>query len=323
MLTEHDPISLRSIDNVTCFLCGSNEEIGKEHVFPKWLQHRHNLWNRKLVLQNNTMIDYKHLVIPCCRSCNNEHLARLEDRVKTAVEEGYDSCMNLTPLEIMQWVGKMYFGILKKELTLVSDRANDSNESILDVSLIDNYRVLHLMLQSIRTAVSMQSAENRIFSVHVANLLSDEIEAEFDFRDSTNLLVAGIRLGSVGFIVAFHDAGLTHDTYGQYLTDVGGRKLHPSQFKELYAKVLYQNSLLNRSPKFLSSVPLNPEGPISLTMLPLAWLSQLPVIGDWNQEDYAHTLAFLLGYGEDVLEDPSFFSKPSLVRTWMTDQRGR
>ena len=51
-------------DNTQCFLCGEeldNGEDTKEHVIPKWLLHKFDLWDKTLVLLNRTRISYRYL----------------------------------------------------------------------------------------------------------------------------------------------------------------------------------------------------------------------------------------------------------------------
>ena len=50
-----------------------------------------------------------------------------------------------------------------------------------------------------------------------------------------------MRMGEVGLIVSFEDGGLIRESYAKYVRDVAGRKLHPIQFTELYAKTLHKS----------------------------------------------------------------------------------
>lgn len=73
------------LDDHTCFLCGvslSADNRTDEDVFPQWLLHKFDLWNKRLTLLNGTTIPYRQIRIPCCGSCNNNHLSKLENRIK-------------------------------------------------------------------------------------------------------------------------------------------------------------------------------------------------------------------------------------------------
>ena len=64
-----------------CFICG-NPATTVEHLFPKWLQRKFNLWDQKITIPNSTTVTYKKLIVPACNRCNNEIYGSLEDRIK-------------------------------------------------------------------------------------------------------------------------------------------------------------------------------------------------------------------------------------------------
>jgi hypothetical protein len=98
----------------TCFICGSPAET-EEHIIPKWLQGRYNLWNQKISLPNRTTIQYKQLKIPCCNVCNNNLLSQLELKVQSG---------DATDEELWKWGAKIHFGLLRKDDFLEWDRKN-------------------------------------------------------------------------------------------------------------------------------------------------------------------------------------------------------
>ena len=109
----------------SCFVCAdslSETNRTSEHVVPKWLQERFDLWKEELVLVNQTGIQYEQLKVPCCFVCNNQRLSPLERRVAAATEAGYDAVMQLPRLDLFRWMAKIYLGILCKELALLADR---------------------------------------------------------------------------------------------------------------------------------------------------------------------------------------------------------
>lgn len=306
-----------------CFLCSSAGNIGDEHVFPKWLQRKHNLWDQKLILTNNSKISYRDLTIPCCTICNTTHLSRLEARISEAVNDGYEACTQLEPILIYQWMAKIYYGIIRKEATLLFDRSNPFGPNIMSEDWLNNLHTLYLFIQSIRRPLIFEPKYP--FSVFVVNLHGLGEERNFDFRDSILHLTSSFRSDGIGFIVSFEDAAINQYSYGRYLKDVNGRKLHPVQFDELYARVTYQTSLLNRTPKFITSIPDNDLLPISVYMSPLKGLSNKPILDEWNIEEFAGYYAKVLEtwFGPNLLEDPSFFKAPDMVSTWMTKSDGK
>ena len=90
-ISKYDhPFENFSLDDDRCFLCGINmgENVTREDVFPRWLQRKHNLWNKQLILANGTQIRYSQLKIPCCPKCNNEYLSKLHNQDNQLTERG-------------------------------------------------------------------------------------------------------------------------------------------------------------------------------------------------------------------------------------------
>jgi len=150
MDTQTNIFERLSLTNEKCFLCGSGESITQEHVFPKWLQHRDGLFDRELTLLNGAQIKYRQLTIPCCRDCNGIYLGKIEKQISQAVTSGFHGCTGLPDLVVYQWAGKIFFGILRKELTLLADRKDTAAGPIVSEKLVESFSSLHLFLQSIR-----------------------------------------------------------------------------------------------------------------------------------------------------------------------------
>ena len=306
----------------SCFLCGTQLQPDgrtKEHVFPRWLQRRHDLWDQELTLLNGTTIRYSQLTIPCCESCNTNHLSALENRIRTAVETGYEEAAKLPALVVYQWIGKLFYGILRKELTLLINRRDAHDGTIVPADLLAGFSTLHLFLQSIRQPFSFPDDEP--FSVLVVNLHNTDGNGFF-FRDSLHLMVCSLRTKDVGFVVTLQDAGIISESYARYVYDVAGRKLMPIQFDELYAKCVYQMGLFTRIPKFMTAANNDPNVPTTVHMLPIGGLSSKPIVEEWVQADYVQILAALMQQSYPNVDIDQLFAPPDRVMTWMSDENG-
>jgi hypothetical protein len=82
-------LSERIYSGKRCFYCGKllRGSRTREHVFPLWLQKRFALADQHLTLLNGTQIPYRHLTVPCCPTCNNVHLSKLEKRSRRCSSE--------------------------------------------------------------------------------------------------------------------------------------------------------------------------------------------------------------------------------------------
>lgn len=307
------PFERMSFDEGHCFLCGEAMLKGgtQEHVIPKWLLRRFDLWDRSLNLLNGSDIPYRQLTVPCCNRCNTQGLANLEGQIQRAVDSGYEAVKGLDSLALFQWCGKIFFGIIFREMSLLADRANPSAGSITTPELLKGYSNLHGFLQSIYREAEFIG--RRPFSVLVANLHRYEPEP-FDFVDNLPLMVVGFRLGKIGIIVSLQDSGIAEETYGRYLDEVGGRKLHAIQYDEVLAKVIYDRSRLRGVPTYLFAVQEGSTRPFQVSVV-----SAPPAADPYDTEELAHFLAFYWrswGYTFDsIFQD-------GLVRSSMSNERG-
>ena len=101
-------------DYHTCFICG-RPATTVEHVIPKWLQNRYNLWDQHLQIPNETSIPYRQVVVPACIKCNTEVYGKLEKKVENHSADDSD---------IWKWANKIHYGLSHKDKILEWDRQN-------------------------------------------------------------------------------------------------------------------------------------------------------------------------------------------------------
>lgn len=316
-MAEHSFIEQSTSDDV-CFLCGaSGPDVTMEHVFPKWLQRRFNLWTQRIGLLNDSLIKYRQLTIPACARCNNVDLSRLESAVAKAVDEGYAAALSLDPYLWYLWAGKLFYGILRKELSLICNRAKPDEGSIVSESLVKSFSNLHLFLQGIRRQHEFTSEPP--YSVLVCNLHDLASPRNYGFRDNLVHMTVSVRMGEIGLLVSLEDGGLTTDSYGRFVGQVAGRKLHPIQFDELTAKVAYQVALLEGAVTYFSTKVLGTTEPVKTIVYRGGY------VHEWSYEEYSHVLrAHVAGWlSEKVANDTQWFVPPNLVSTWMTGPDGQ
>ncbi|HDR7388333.1 TPA: hypothetical protein QCX13_001555 [Bacillus toyonensis] len=252
----YEPFQNMKFDDKHCFLCGVelNDINGtQEHVIPKWLQKKYNLWHQTLTLQNNTKIQYRQLTIPCCKICNNVHLSVIEDKVKNAVNVGYDEFIKLDEKTIFQWIGKIYYGILFKELNIMDFTTKPIENKIMTKKRLEDYKMLHECLQSIHLPINFHGfLPWSIFVVKLHPRVNNE--HNFHFIDSI-FLSASMQLGDIGIITNLGDNGSIKKRMEEKIKQYHGIPLHEAQFIELVSEMIYHSFLLEKTPArfFISS----------------------------------------------------------------------
>ena len=306
-------IEERSFTASYCFLCGvelNSENKTIEHVIPKWIQNRFNLWDQKITLINGTTFPYRNLTIPCCFECNNKYLKPFETIVLKAFEKGFDVFSSLDREVLFLWLGKIYYGIMYKELFLSNDRKNPNSQNINTPEYLDSFFTHFLFLQGIRSKHKF----NGFFPASIYFFKTqkiDDIEKEWDFIDSHFTLFIAIRMGEIGLISVLQDGQATQQME-EHLERHKEIELHPLQFRELTAKILYKAMLMNRTPKYMNS---QVEDVVETFQMPLQGLSSKPIFDDWDNDVYARILSELTGVPLEQTQP-----EQGKVWTWLHDE---
>lgn len=311
----YQKLEAHKFDETCCFLCGedlNDKSKTQEHVIPKWIQRKFNLWDKTINLLNNTDFRYRNLTIPCCLECNNKYLKPIEDIVINAIDNGVDSVRQLDKDLLFYWLGKIYFGLMYKELFLSFNQESPDSEKILTPEYIKDYKAHHLFLQGVR---GLHRFNNFVpYSIYIVETQTpNSIEQQWDYYDSHNSMVIACRVGKVGFVCVLQDGGASQ-YLEEHLNEYFAVPLHPLQFRELVAKIIYKSMLLNRTPKFLSYEKC---GKIETMMMPLGGLSGKPLYDDWDNDFYGRILSEITNVPVE-LTNP----EPGKVRTWMINDKG-
>jgi hypothetical protein len=316
-MTVFNPFEAMNLDSDHCFLCG--QEMGSEktdeHVFPRWLLRRHDLYSQRLNLLNDTQIPYRQLKVPCCPDCNNAWLSSLETAIQFAVEAGADTVRTI-PGPVFQWMLKIFYGLLYRETSLAIDRADPDKGVIVRPEVIEIYRMVHLFLQSVK--LRFEFAGGRPFSLLVVPLHSYGDNRDFDYMDSPAAGVAALRTRDVGIIMVLEDCGAQQPGFTDLEVMTEGHRLTDVQFYQLFAMIRYRASLMQRVPKY-TSLHIEGSNEVLVTCHPL----KEPIYREWQQREYAEHLAQVLtrSFSRITLED--IFKAPDRVREFTFTEEGK
>ena len=312
-----DAIGTQHVGQTLCFLCGkrlTHSNRSDEHVFPKWLQTRYNLWDQKLVLLNGTDISYKDLKIPCCWTCNTKYLSRIETAVNNASLKGPEALRSLSHRTLFIWLAKIMYGILYKEGLLRRNRAVKRSGRIVPRATLESIKMHHYFLQSVRLPMRfVDFFPASIFIFHLQK--SNNLEEQFDFKDLPEHLGIAIQFGSLGIIAILQDGGSQEKCFSSFFRRYYRFPLHPVQFIELISMIFYRATLFNRTPKYMV---LESVRTLNVMQLPLQGFSLKPIYNDWEQNVYAKYLSF---YTKQPIS--TLFSPPDKVMSWLNCPNGK
>lgn len=294
----------QALDWSRCFLCGvelDNENRTDEHVFPRWMLRRFNLFNEQLNLFNGTGIRYSALTIPCCSECNNVWLSQIEDQVAEASADGRDAVERLNPQLLAIWMTKIFYGLLFRDLALVSDQRNPDSDPLMTPEVLKEFAELHQILQVTRGEVVIPSGRSPA-SIFVFDTLDSEIlQARFDYIDLTVPPFLSIRLGEIGIAACLLDWGGAQSVKHAHLEPAAQISLHPTQFREVSAYLASVHARLNRTPKYL--IGASDDGPDQMMVMPMMGMSSKPPFDDFDPEFYAHFWAKISGFEVEQIWD--------------------
>jgi hypothetical protein len=183
-----------------CFICGKPATT-VEHVIPKWLQRKFNLWDQKITISNLTEITYKQLIVPACKKCNNEVYGTLEDKINNNTADEKD---------VWRWANKIHFGLNLKDRFLDYDRKNPGKK-VSDVYESTDY------LEESRHFLHCVSGDYKCTPDPFGSVFKFEFKEEHDFNlihinNSNGIYIC---IGKIAYVVFVTD--------GQFLkTDVTG-----------------------------------------------------------------------------------------------------
>lgn len=281
-----------------CFLCGcplTHLNKSDEHVFPRWLLDRYELRKTRIELLNGSTITYDRMLIPCCRECNNEHLSRIEEKVSTAFSRGLPEVQQIPKDTLFAWIGKIYYGVIFRELTLRSDLRDPNSAAIISPEFLRLYHSHHLLLQHARGVVNWGEGHSPASFLFYRCQDSSNPKLNFDYFDVLNLPFIALRIGKAGIVCCLQDWGrLENYQEDPVLLRAQAAELHPQQFREVAARGAYAVSRIG------PVVPHTPiYGPTSVTVMD-------PLMADFfDNSAYAeHDPAFYAGLLAQALRQP-------------------
>ena len=313
---QYNPFEKMTFTYDKCFLCGeilTDENSTEEHIYPKWLQNKFDLWDKQLILLNGTGINYRNLKIPCCKRCNNKMSEAIEKPIQIAVTGGYDSFKNIDKNIVFLWLNKLSYGMLFKELSLDVNRRDITKGKIYSQEWLEEHKMQYMFLQSI---ISESEYNGQPFSLLLFKIKVLEDENYWAFDDPFNKTFF-IRMNDIGIIAHLMDNKYNEDFFLQFdhLKHLLHKELHPIQFAELCAKFYYKSSLFYRNPSYI--MVMNEEGrPENIFSQGMSGYGY----DDWSQKEYAKVLTyFLQPYG---IEFDKIYSEDEKVMSWLYNEDG-
>ncbi|WP_240337113.1 hypothetical protein [Rufibacter psychrotolerans] len=305
-LAIFDPFDGMRFGNHICFSCGTTIPADQQTtIFPAWLMEKYGLTHELLRLLDQSVVTYQDLKVPCCTTCQTQHLAPLEEKVQAAVAQGVPGLRALDQKLLFQWLGKMFYGtliteLIKEQNPLVRPEYAVSEQPRMLLKFQSFFRVL----QSIR--VPMEFADFLPCSLFILDVDASAEPNRFEFRDELSTMMFSLRLDNALLVCCLLDNGMIKDVMRPAWEVIEPRQLQPIQAAEFSARVFYAAYLLNVIPDYLVR-PVKPQDDHLVLDTLIDDVTNV-IFNPWQHSSYARLLATVWAkWGitqEDILRDP-------------------
>ena len=240
-----------------CFICGvgpQERQFNNEHVLPEWLLRRYDLFERTIILPNESEIRYDRYTVPCCTECNALMGEVVEQPISEVVQAGIDGIndfiSNGSGLKMFVWMGLIYLKTHLKDRTLRYHR--DARKG--DAKIADEYEweYLHHIHSVVRCFYTGCVVEPEVIGSFLSIPVNPQVASEkFDYGDLYLAQTMLLRLGDLALLAVLNDSGGAMSYFWQKLQRITG-PVSELQLREIMIELAYLNLHLKERPTFLT-----------------------------------------------------------------------
>jgi hypothetical protein len=302
----------------TCFLCGVNNdgnvEFNDEHVIPKWLLRKHNLFNKEIILPNGAKRKYgSDYVVGCCKKCNEYLGLNIEQRVKAIIDGGFDSvsrALESNDREIVfLWLCLLFFKTHLIDSRFRYDLDTRKPEKISDLYDVEEFHHIHCIIRSHKMGI-------RIDPQCVGSLFSlKTIDNGYDYKDLYINHSVMIRSFDVTLFLVINDVGISKSLFRNHLDKISG-PISSIQALEIFAHISFINDKLKERPLFFT-VCSEWCDPIITVELP----EEINLI-DFEKEEFGGMFHDILGEYRELFQGSEIAELKEGRRTLLFNEEG-
>lgn len=236
-----------------CFVCGAGESeksFNDEHIIPRWVLKRFDLFNKNITLPNRVPFRYGKYVIRCCSDCNTFLGANIENIISVGLAGDYKSSLgffNDNRELVFVWMCLLVTKTHLKDSFFRYDLRKPGK--IGEIYNWESLHHIHCIARSAYTGCSIKPSV--IGTMILLPCYGHEGLESFDYMDRFDAGVVLVRLGSFFIITVLNDLGLVGEILKSRLDRITG-PLQVIQIRELFARVCETNLRIIDRPRFYS-----------------------------------------------------------------------
>ena len=221
-----------------CIMCRKEipkNELTREHIFPKWLLHKYHLWELPMELPNGASFQYNSFWVPCCQKCNGERMSPLENQIKKAVEEGFDSFIKLDRKIIAWWLYKIYYSKLVKETQMRQNLKEPHSAKIISDEALWTYNHLYTYMTCLLSGDNIQP--DFPYELYIYKTSNENV---FDYLDVIETNTLYMRMNDILIVCSLDSGKYFLPYYEREIKILNTLSLvHPLQTVELFVRISF------------------------------------------------------------------------------------
>ena len=247
-----------------CFICGISQSetvFNREHVLPKWLLSRFNLFSSTVKLMNTTTFRYDRLTLLCCKACN-EMMGELIEKPMSEVVAGgakaiYEYIKREGVLLFLVWMGLIFlkFHLKDRDFRIHLDPRKGEG-TISDFHFWNELHHIHCIVRCFYNNCHIE--EEAVGSFLCMPVRRESSPDDFDFIDLSQPQTMMLRLGDIGLLAVFNDSGGALSSYESRLSKITGA-VSEVQLREIMVELACRNQHIKVRPEFCSKFDMENE----------------------------------------------------------------
>jgi hypothetical protein len=252
------------VEGNNCFICGvspSKVKFNNEHVLPDWILKRHSLYDRFIIIPNQTEFRYSQFKIPCCEKCNSLLGKTLEEPMRNMFTKGYDSFSQefkqRGPKLFFTWMALIFLKTHLKDRRLRFHK--DLRKGDVKISALYTWEELHHIHCICRAFFTQCHLDANVYGSIVALPAKTRAHIEgFDFGDLHLAQTMLLRIDDIAVLVVLNDSCASLNVIAHKLQKISA-PLSPLQLRELAVRLAFVNLNLKKRPRFHSELDMENE----------------------------------------------------------------
>jgi hypothetical protein len=242
-----------------CFVCGigpGTRAFNNEHVLPKWMLRRYDLFRRTITAPNGSDHYYGRLTIPCCSDCNALMGRTIEEPVSALLRGGYDAVARRIGDGDVQWQLFTWLALLFVKMHL-KDRAIrvelDTRKGSEVIADRYDWIALHHIYCVARSFFTGSALDPTVYgSMLLIQAKMGRHFEPFDFRDIHEAQSILLRVEDLALVCVLDDGGGSLNMFRTHLPRAGA--MSPIQLRETLGHMSCLSMHLRNKPRFRTEI---------------------------------------------------------------------